>query len=189
MPFFPQSSAIPNFRNQVPTPLNLNPYQNTQIPNMSINIPTMFPANTPLQEAALVGVHGFDSAKQFPTKPNQTICLHDLDADFEYVINTDVNNQPSYQILEFKKITEEEYREKYSAAINKDIGLPTVEEYQELLKRIDRLEKEVNSNGKQSIQYDSANTKQASSLATAGPTDDSADRPSYTGDVSDSKVQ
>lgn len=72
-----------------------------------------------------------------------------------YIIDTDVNNQPSYKILEYNQITEEEYKEKYSKAVNRISTLPSVEEYNKLvqehneaLKRIDRLEKEVSENAK-----------------------------------------
>ena len=148
MPLFPQSNTVPSNRGQS----SVNNYPNMQVPGMSINIPGMFQPNT-TQEPIIVGVHGFDSAKQYPKRPNQTISLHDLDADFEYIINTDVNNQPSYKILEFNQISEEEYKQKYSEAVNRDLGLPTVEEYQEILKRLERLEKEVSANAKQPIQY------------------------------------
>lgn len=74
-PLFPQTSMIPNSRDQWSLSTN-------QVPAMSINIPSMLQQNnTP--NPVLVGVHGFDSVKQFPTKPNQTVSLHDLDADFE----------------------------------------------------------------------------------------------------------
>lgn len=147
MPLFPQSGVMPNIGNLIPN-------QTNQFPGMSINIPSMLqqPTNTP--NPVLVGVHGLDSVKQFPFKPNQTLAFHDLDADFEYVVNTDVNNQPAFKILEFNEITEEEYRAKYSKAINAGNVVLTSDEYETLLKRLDKLEKEVSENAKQSVQYD-----------------------------------
>lgn len=185
-PLFPQASMIPNSRDQWSLSTN-------QVPAMSINIPSMLQQNnTP--NPVLVGVHGFDSVKQFPTKPNQTVSLHDLDADFEYIIDTDVNNQPSYKILEYNQITEEEYKEKYSKAVNKISTLPSVEEYNKLvqehneaLKRIDRLEKEVSENAKQSIRNAELfrSTDKPADTAIAG----FAAQPGNTRDISEVKSQ
>ncbi|MBQ1733423.1 MAG: hypothetical protein II038_00930 [Lachnospiraceae bacterium] len=68
-------TTISNIRNQF-----VNPYQNTQIPGMSINIPTMLQQTNRPANPQLVGVHGFDSVKQFPTNrafgflPNNFSC-------------------------------------------------------------------------------------------------------------------
>ena len=146
------------------------------------------PSNTP--NPILVGVHGLDSVKQFPFKPNQTLSFHDLDADFEYIVDTDVNNQPSFKILKFSQITEDEYREEYAKAVNKDLGLPTAEEYaalikehNEALKRLEKLEKEVSANAQQSIRYQKSGSNNADSSAK------SATRPANTRDVSEVKPQ
>ena len=169
MPLFPQSnSAFPSYRQQSSTVPN--PYA-----GMSINFPNMpLQANAP-QGGALIGVHGFDSVKQFPHKPNETVALFDLDADFGYIIDTDVNNQPSYKIFSFTTISEEEYRELYAAAIAKDTDVPTKEEYNNLLKRneelekrIDRLEKEMNSNAQQPVRSQRTNNGYAAAK-TANP--------------------
>lgn len=153
MSLFPQGTGtFPSYgRNTV-----LNTY-----PGMSINIPPVLqqPQLNTNPKPVLVGVHGFDSIKKFPTEPNQTLAFHDMDADFEYVVDTDVNNQPSYKILEYRTISEEEYREKYKAAVNKDIGLPTAEEWKKTLERLEKLEKEVNdNNAKQSVQSKNSTT-------------------------------
>ena len=139
-----------NFRGTTNTAIN--PYSGMpQLPIMPQQ-----PNNTP--KPILVGVHGFDSIKKFPTEPNQTLSFHDMDADFEYIVDTDVNNQPSYKIVEYSVISEEEYREKYKQALNKDEGLPTPEEWKKTLERLERLEKEVSeNNAKQSVQYQKSN--------------------------------
>lgn len=183
-PLFPQYGVAGNPRGSLPL---TNAYQGNQSPSMSINFPTMLqqPNNTP--NPVLVGVHGFDSVKQFPTRPNETIALHDLDADFEYVVNTDVNNQPSYKILEFSQITEEEYREKYAKAVNRDTVVLTSEEYSTILKRIDKLEREVNANAKQPVRY-----PKSGDVVSDKPNDASAKPaagPANTRDVSEVKPQ
>ena len=147
MSLFPQGTgSFPSYGRNT----GLNTY-----PGMSINIPPVLQQsqlnNNP--KPVLVGVHGFDSIKKFPTEPNQTLAFHDMDADFEYVVDTDVNNQPSYKILEYRTISEDEYREKYKEAVNKDVGLPTAEEWKKTLERLEKLEKEVSeNNAKQSVQ-------------------------------------
>lgn len=174
-------TTISNIRNQF-----VNPYQNTQIPGMSINIPTMLQQTNRPANPQLVGVHGFDSVKQFPTNPGETISLHDLDANFEYIVDTDVNNHPSYKILEFNQISEEEYKKKYSKIVNKDTVTLTTEEYDDLVKRVDRLEKELKSNGKHSIRYQkSNNANRSDSEFFTKPTT----RPENTRDVSEVKEQ
>ena len=162
-PLFPKTGMIPSMVNQ-PT-LN-NPYQANQIPGMSINFPSLLqPQQNQTPNPVLVGVHGFDSVKQYPFKPNQTLAFHDMDADFEYVVNTDVNNQPAFKILEFKEISEEEYREKYAKAVKPDNVVLTAEEYDTLLKRVEKLEKEVNANAKQPVQYQRSNANNAGKSA------------------------
>lgn len=166
---FPQTGVSPTIRN----PFN-NLYQNNQPPSMSINIPTMLQqSSTP--DPILVGVHGLDSVKQFPFKPNQTLAFHDLDADFEYVVNTDVNSQPAFKILEFNQITEEEYREKYSKMVNNGTVVLTTEEYDNLVKRVEKLEKEVNANAQQPIRYPKStggnNTNATTAKSATRPTD------------------
>ena len=185
MPLFPQSNVtFPNYRQQ---PLAVpNPYS-----GMSINFPNVpSQQNATPQGGALIGVHGFDSVKQFPTRPNETISLHDLDADFEYIIDTDVNNHPSYKILSFKQISEEEYKELYAAATARETNPPTKEEYNDLLKRneelekrIDKLEKEMSANAQQSVRY--ARTNNAANGSAAKPTA----RSENSEDVSNSQVQ
>lgn len=180
-PLFPQNPGITNIR----SPFN-NPYQNTQIPGMSINIPTMLQQTNSSPNPQLVGVHGFESVKQFPTKPGETIALHDLDANFEYIVDTDVNNHPSYKILEFSQITEEEYKEKYSRLVGQETVTLTMEQYNDIVNRLNRVEKELNSNGKHSIRYQKSgntNYKPNNDLAKPQP------RPEDTGDVSEIKEQ
>lgn len=196
MPLFPQiNNTFPNYRQQSIAP---NPYS-----GMSINFPNIPSQVNRPQGGALIGVHGFDSVKQFPTNPNETISLHDLDADFEYIIDTDVNNHPSYKILSFKHISEEEYRELYAAATTKETDLPTKEEYDRLLKRnedlekrIDRLEKEMSANAQQPVRYQRTNnsyatakTGNAAASTSNGSAAKSAARSGNSEDVSDSQVQ
>lgn len=157
-PLFPQSGTIPNMASQ--SPIN-NPYQTNQIPGMSINFPTLFQQQNNIPNPVLVGVHGLDSVKQFPFKPNQTLSFHDMDADFEYVVNTDVNNQPAFKILEINVISEEEYREKYAKAVKPDNVVLTAEEYDILLKRVEKLEKEVSANAQQPVRYQKPNANNA----------------------------
>lgn len=171
-------AAISNTRNQL-----TNPYQNTQLPGMSINIPTMLQQTSPSPNPQLVGVHGFESAKQFPTKPGETIALHDLDANFEYIVDTDVNNHPSYKILEFSQITEEEYKEKYSKLVGQETVTLTMEQYNDIVNRLNKVEKELKSNGKHSIRYQKPNN------ASGEPSAKSAARPENTGNVSEVKEQ
>ena len=182
-PLFPQTPNISNIRNQFS-----NPYQNTQVPGMSINIPTMLQQTNRTPNPQLVGVHGFDSVKQFPTNPGETISLHDLDANFEYIVDTDINNHPSYKILKFSQISEEEYREEYSKIVNKDTVTLTSEEYNTLVKRLERVEKELKSNGKHSIRYQKSNPNsdyRSNDEFTAKTTT----RPENTGNVSEVKEQ
>lgn len=194
MPLFPQSNVtFPNYRQQslaVP-----NPYS-----GMSINFPNVpSQQNATPQGGALIGVHGFDSVKQFPTRPNETVSLHDLDADFEYIIDTDVNNHPSYKILSFKQISEEEYRELYAAATAREANPPTKEEYNDLLKRneelekrIDKLEKEMSANAQQSVRYARTNNGYAAAKSNNGANDSAAKptaRSENSEDVSNSQVQ
>ena len=181
-PLFPQSGTIPSMTNQLP--FN-GQYQINQVPGMSINFPSLLQSqqnSTP--NPVLVGVHGLDSVKQFPFKPNQTLAFHDLDADFEYVVNTDVNNQPAFKILEFNEISEEEYREKYSKAVKPDNVVLTSEEYDALLKRVEKLEKEVNVNAQQPVRFAHSNADKSVNAATK-----SAARPANTRNVSEIESQ
>lgn len=181
-PLFPQTGAIPNIANQLP--IN-NPYQSNSVPGMSINFPSLLqPQQNSTPNPVLVGVHGLDSVKQYPFKPNQTLAFHDMDADFEYVVNTDVNNQPAFKILEFKEISEEEYREKYAKAVKPDNVVLTAEEYDTLLKRVEKLEEEVNANAKQSVQYQRADANYADK-STGTNAAKSAARPSSIRDASE----
>lgn len=168
-PLFPQTGISPNIRN----PFG-NLYQNNQPPAMSINIPTMLQQPT-TPNPILVGVHGLDSVKQYPFGPNQTLAFHDLDADFEYVVNTDVNSQPAFKILEFNQITEEEYREKYSKMVNNGTVVLTTEEYDTLVKRVEKLEMEVNANAQQPIRYPKSASGNNASATAAKPATRSTD--------------
>lgn len=182
---FPQSGTIYGMVNQPPIS---SQYQANQVPGMSINFPSMLQAQqntTP--NPVLVGVHGLDSVKQFPFKPNQTLAFHDMDADFEYVVNTDVNNQPAFKILEFNEISEEEYREKYSKAVNSSTVVLTTEEYDTLIKRVEKLEKEVNVNAQQSVRFPRTNGINANKSTNAAAK--SADRSANTRNVSEIEPQ
>lgn len=44
-----------------------------------------------MQGSDLLKVHGFDSAKSYPTKPNSRLCLFEEDDDVFYIIETDAN--------------------------------------------------------------------------------------------------
>lgn len=180
-PLFPQSGTIPNMANQLS--IN-NPYQTNPISGMSINFPSLLqPQQNTAPNPVLVGVHGLDSVKQFPFKPNQTLAFHDLDADFEYIVNTDVNNQPAFKILEFNEISEEEYREKYAKAVKPDNVVLTAEEYDTLLKRVEKLEKEVNANAQQPVRYPRTNNT-AGANKSANDSTKPAARPANARDVS-----
>lgn len=115
------------------------PYQQSQFPAMSVNFP-MGMMQQPQQETGLIGLHGLDSAKQYPTKPNTTVPTFDMDSDHAFIIDTDANGVKSIRIINFHVISEEEYRA--STEADKPIQL-TQSEYKNLVDRMNTLEEEL----------------------------------------------
>ena len=101
----------------------------------------------------MIGLHGLDSAKQYPVKPNTTVPTFDLDSDHAFILNADANGVISVKILKFSIISEEEYRKEVYA--EKPVQIQK-SEYEDLLKRINALEEEL-ANAKQPIR-ESAST-------------------------------
>ena len=127
----------------------VNPYPQ-QFPGMQLNMPlSMFQPSQPSNE--LIGLHGLDSAKQYPMKPNTTVPTFDLDSDHAFILNTDANGVMSVKILSFKVISEEEYRKKVEA--ESPIQLQR-SEYNDLLNRMKTMEEEL-ENAKQLIREQS----------------------------------
>lgn len=126
------------------TPLNTYPQQ---FPGMQLNMPlSMFQPQQPNNE--LIGLHGLDSAKQYPMKPNTTVPTFDMDSDHAFIISADVNGVPSIKILKFEVVTEEEYRK----AVEADAPVQLQKsEYDELKSRMAKVEEEL-KNAKQLIQ-------------------------------------
>jgi len=144
------SSALPpTYR--AGTPINNYPQQ---FPGMQLNMPlSMFQPSQPSNE--LIGLHGLDSAKQYPMKPNTTVPTFDLDSDHAFILNTDANGVMSVKILSFKVISEEEYRKEVEA--ESPIQLQR-SEYNDLLNRMKTMEEEL-ENAKQLIRERSASAK------------------------------
>ena len=118
-------------------------YQPQAIPGMSLNMPlgVLQPTDS------MIGLHGLDSAKQYPVKPNTTVPTFDLDSDHAFILNADANGVISVKILKFSIISEEEYRKEVDA--EKPVQIQK-SEYEDLLKRINALEEEL-ANAKQPI--------------------------------------
>ena len=121
-------------------------YQPQAIPGMSLNMPLgVFQPQQPTD--SMIGLHGLDSAKQYPVKPNTTVPTFDLDSDHAFILNADANGVISVKILKFSIISEEEYRKEVDA--EKPVQIQK-SEYEDLLKRINALEEEL-ANAKQPI--------------------------------------
>ena len=128
-----------------------NPYQ--QIPVMSLNMPLgLIQPQQPNNE--LIGLHGLDSAKQYPMKPNTTVPTFDMDSDHAFILNADTNGVVSVKILSFKVISEEEYRKAVESET--PVQIPK-SEYNDLLERIQKLEEEL-QDAKQSIRERGTNS-------------------------------
>jgi hypothetical protein len=154
---YPQNS----FRQQAPL------YPQQQMQGMSLNMPLgMF---QPPQQSndGVIALHGLDSAKQYPMKPNSTVPTFDLDSDHAFILDADAKGVVSIKILKFKIVSEEEYRK--ATASEAPIQIAKAE-YDELLNRIKRLEEE-SANAKQLIREQAA-TK--SSYLPAATTNESA---------------
>ena len=148
------------------------PYQQTQVPGMSVNIPML----QPLQPAnELIGLHGLDSAKLYPMRPNSTVPTFDLDSDHAFILSSDSNGVSSVKILKFSVVTEEEYRK----AVEQDKPVQLAKsDYDALMERMKRLEEEV-ENAKQSIRSGSStNADRTSTKPTTGKPANSIDAPS-----------
>lgn len=121
-------------------------YQPQAIPGMSLNMPLgVLQPQQPTD--SMIGLHGLDSAKQYPVKPNTTVPTFDLDSDHAFILNADANGVISVKILKFSIISEEEYRKEVDA--EKPVQIQK-SEYEDLLKRINALEEEL-ANAKQPI--------------------------------------
>lgn len=144
------SSALPpTYRSG--TTINNYPQQ---FPGMQLNMPlSMFQPSQPSNE--LIGLHGLDSAKQYPMKPNTTVPTFDLDSDHAFILNTDANGVMSVKILSFKVISEEEYRKSVEAEAPIQLQRS---EYNDLLDRMKNMEEEL-ANAKQLIRERSVSTK------------------------------
>ena len=128
------------------------PYQQAQVPGMSVNF-QMFQPQTPTNE--LIGLHGLDSAKQYPMRPNSTVPTFDLDSDHAFILSSDSNGVSSVKILKFSVVTEEEYRK----AVEEDKPIQIAKsEYEALIERVKRLEEE-SENVKQSIRNSRTSAK------------------------------
>ena len=124
-------------------------YRNSAVNNYPQQFPemrlSMFQPQQPNNE--LIGLHGLDSAKQYPIKPNTTVPTFDMDSDHAFILNADANGVLSVKILSFKVISEEEYRKAVEA--DTPVQIPR-SEYDELLNRVKNLEEEL-KDAKQSI--------------------------------------
>ena len=143
------------------------PPQQTQVPGMSVNFP-MFQPPQPVNE--LIGLHGLDSAKQYPMRPNSTVPTFDLDSDHAFILSSDSNGVSSVKILKFSVVTEEEYRK----AVEEDKPIQLAKsEYDDLMERIKKLEEEA-ENAKQFIRTGRTSTNKP----TTGKSTNSIDAPS-----------
>jgi hypothetical protein len=167
----PMSSIYPQSGFRQPTG-----YQSQPIPGMSLNMP-LGVLQPPQPTEGIIGLHGLDSAKQYPTKPNMTIPTFDMDSDHAFIINTDANNVPSIKILKCSIVSEEEYRKATEA--DKPVQIPK-SEYEKLLKRIDALEEELD-NAKQPVRK--RNTKSNSTRSTTAELSDESSDASDAPDV------
>lgn len=132
-----------------------------QVPGMSVNFP-MFQPPQPANE--LIGLHGLDSAKLYPMRPNSTVPTFDLDSDHAFILSSDSNGVSSVKILKFSVVTEEEYRK----AVEDDKPVQLAKsDYNALMERMKRLEEEV-ENAKQSVRSSSStNSGRTSTKSTA----------------------
>lgn len=139
-------------------------YQPQPIPGMSLQMPLGVIPQQAQHNTGLIGLHGLDSAKQYPMSPNTTVPTFDLDSDHGFILDADANGVVSIKIISFHVVTEEEYRKATEA--EKPIQL-TKSEYEELVKRVNTLEEEL-KNAKQPVRTkpDSAN---ANAAASRGP--------------------
>lgn len=140
-------------------------YQPQPIPGMSLQMPLGVIPQQAQHNTGLIGLHGLDSAKQYPMSPNTTVPTFDLDSDHGFILDADANGVVSIKIISFHVVTEEEYRKATEA--EKPIQL-TKSEYEELVKRVNTLEEEL-KNAKQPVRTksDSANTNAAASRGPA----------------------
>lgn len=148
------SSIYPQTTTGIPRNI---PYQSqqSQIPGMSVNFP-LFQPQPPVNE--LIGLHGLDSAKQYPMRPNSTVPTFDLDSDHAFILSSDSNGVSSVKILKFSVVTEEEYRK----AVEEDKPVQLAKsEYDALIERVKKLEEEA-ENAKQYIRNGRASAKPTS---------------------------
>lgn len=125
-----------------------NMYPSQQVPGMSLNMPIGLFQQPQKQSNELIGLHGLDSAKQYPMSPNTTVPTFDLDSDHAFILDADANGVVSIKILKFHVVTEEEYRKETESETPIQI---TKGEYDDLSNRVKMLEEEL-ENAKQLIQ-------------------------------------
>ena len=165
-PIYPQQA----FRNQTP-------YPQQQVPGMSLNMPIgLFQPQKPANQ--LIGLHGLDSAKQYPMTPNTTVPTFDLDSDHAFILDADANGVVSIQIIKFHVVSEEEYRKATEKEAPAKI---TKGEYDDLLGQIKSLKEEL-ENAKQSIR---AKDEPATKLDTGKPSTRSTVKPPAANDGAD----
>ena len=118
-------------------------YQQPPVPGVSLNMPLgMFQ-----QSNELIGLHGLDSARQYPMKPNSTVPTFDLDSDHAFILSCDANGVTTIKILKFSVVSEEEYRKVTDS--EKPIQIAKGD-YDRLMERIEKLEEDA-KNAKQFI--------------------------------------
>lgn len=137
-----------------------------QFPGMQLNMPLGLFQPPQQINNELIGLHGLDSAKQYPMKPNTTVPTFDMDSDHAFILNADANGVVSVKILSFKVISEEEYRKTIEAEASVQLQRS---EYDDLLGRMKKLEEEL-ENAKQSIRANgTGGTKPAATKPSVKP--------------------
>ena len=136
-------------------------YNGTPLNTYAQQLPGVF--QQPQLSNELIGLHGLDSAKQYPMKPNTTVPTFDLDSDHAFILNADANGVISVKILKFKVITEEEYRKAVEAEAPIQLQRS---EYNNLLSRMKTMEEEL-ENAKQLIRERDTTTKSAAKSSAA----------------------
>lgn len=146
------------------TPVNSYPQQ---FPGMQLNMPLgLFQPQQQQPDHELIGLHGLDSAKQYPMKPNTTVPTFDMDSDHAFILNADANGAVSVKILRFKVVSEEEYRKAIEAEAPVQLQRS---EYNDLLGRMKKLEEEL-EDAKQSIRANgTGGTKPSATKPSAKP--------------------
>lgn len=132
-------------------PINTYPQQ---FPGMQLNMPLGLIQTQQQSSNELIGVHGLDSAKQYPVKPNTTVPTFDLDSDHAFILNADANGVLSVKIINFHVVSEEDYRKAVEAETPVQLQKS---EYEDLLTRMKKMEEEL-ENAKQLIREQNIDT-------------------------------